>query len=283
MNGLGNDFAVFDARAAALTIGSDEARLISDRKRGAGCDQVIVIEPSRNAAAFMRIFNADGSEVSACGNATRCVAKLIAAETGGREVIIETAADLLLARINEDGSVTVDMGKPHFGWRDIPLARETETERLDISVAIPGAGQLTGPSAVNVGNPHCIFFVEDAAAYDLAALGPMIETDPLFPERVNVSLAQINAPDAMILHVWERGAGLTRACGTAACAAAVAAARLKLAGRKMAVLLPGGVLHIVWRETDDHILMTGPAEFNYEGVIVMNETPDRPLAVHMFA
>lgn len=283
MNGLGNDFAVFDARAAALPIGPEAARRIADRKQGAGCDQVIVIEPSQQADAFMRIFNADGSEVSACGNATRCVAVLLAGELGRRKIAIETGAGVLLAEVNDSGSATVDMGAPRFGWRDIPLAREMDTARLDFALSAPGAGEVKAPAAVNVGNPHCIFFVDDVGAYDLSVLGPRIETDPLFPHRVNVSLAQISAPDAMILRTWERGAGLTRACGTAACAAAVTAVRLGRAGRRMDVHLPGGALNIAWNETNNHILMTGPAKLDYEGVVVMDDELGGSLAVHLFA
>ena len=272
MNGLGNDFAVFDARVSRLRLGPSEARRIADRKRGIGCDQVILIEPATGADAFMRILNADGSEVGACGNAARCVAGLLAAEKGRTDVAIETRAGRLSCVAQPDGTVTVDMGPARLGWTEIPLSRAfADTATLDVSFDAGTAGTLGGPGAVNVGNPHCIFIVDDLAAYDLAEIGPRIEHDPLFPERVNVSLAQILAPDVVKLRVWERGAGLTKACGSAACAAAVATARKGLTGRSVQVELPGGNLLIEWRESDGHILMTGPWELDYEGVFDFDE------------
>ena len=267
MNGLGNDFAVLDARQSGFRIDAEYARRIADRVSGVGCDQVIVIELSREADAFMRIYNPDGSEVTACGNATRCVAALLAVELGCSDVSIETGAGVLRAAVGGDGAVTVDMGPPRLGWSDIPLARAfDDTATLDVSFDGGEAGELARPGAVNMGNPHCVFIVADLERYDLAAIGPRIEHDPLFPERVNVSLVQVLAPDAIRLAVWERGAGLTRACGTAACAAAVTTARKGLTGRKVSVTLPGGNLAIEWRAEDDHILMTGPWQLDYEGV-----------------
>jgi diaminopimelate epimerase len=271
MNGLGNDFVVLDARAASLPLGSAEASAIADRARGVGCDQVIALEPSRQADVFMRIWNADGGEVGACGNAARCVAALIAAELGRFDVTIETASATLSALVNGDGSVTVDMGTPRFNWQEIPLAEPFhDTRRIELQVGPIDAPLLHTPSAVNVGNPHCIFFVEDADAHDLARFGPMLEHHPFFPERANISLVEVTAPDALKLRTWERGAGLTRACGTAACAAAVAAARRGLTGRKVRVSLPGGDLLIEWREDDDHILMTGPFALDYEGTLPLS-------------
>jgi diaminopimelate epimerase len=265
MNGLGNDFVVFDARKSRLALGEAAARRIADRKRGVGCDQVIMIETSSNADAFMRVINADGSEVAACGNATRCVAALLAQETGRPETVIETRAGLLRAAMRPDGQVTVDMGAARLDWGDIPLSRPfANTASLDVSFDGGAAGALSGPGAVNVGNPHCVFVVADADAYDLATIGPRIEHDPLFPERVNVSLAEIVRPGYVKLRVWERGDGLTRACGTAACAAAVALARKALTGREVTIALPGGELLIEWREADGHILMTGPWSLDYE-------------------
>jgi diaminopimelate epimerase len=265
MNGLGNDFAVLDARASAISLDPQSASRLADRKHGVGCDQVIVLEPSARADVFMRILNADGSEVAACGNATRCVAGLLAGETGRQRIAIETAAGLLDARVHGDGRVTVDMGAPRFGWQEIPLSRPfPDGNAIDFSVAT-AAGPLSQPSVVNVGNPHCIFWVADMAAYDLAEIGPRVEHDPLFPERVNVSLAQLLSQNRITLRVWERGVGLTMACGTAACATGVAAARRGLTGRKVEVGLPGGVLGIEWREADGHILMTGPWSLDYEG------------------
>ena len=273
MNGLGNDFAVIDARSRAIRVDAGRAQRLADRRSGPGCDQVIVLEPSARANVFMRILNADGSEVDACGNATRCVAGLLAGETGRTEIAIETGAGLLFATVNADGSVTADMGKPRFGWDEIPLSRQfADTAAIDFTVAAGPAGLLTAPSVVNVGNPHCIFWVADTGAYDLGEIGPRVEHDPLFPERVNVSLAQILSPGALRLAVWERGAGLTKACGTGACAAAVAAARKGLTGRNVVVTLPGGNLRIEWRATDDHILMTGPWELDYEGVFELGQT-----------
>jgi diaminopimelate epimerase len=216
----------------------------------------------------MRIFNADGGEVGACGNAARCVAALVAAERGTPAVSIETESGVVGATVNPDGSVTIDMGAPRFAWSEIPLAEPFhDTRRIELQIGPIDDPVLHSPSVVNVGNPHCLFFVEDVEAHDLARFGPMLEHHPLFPERANISLVQVLAPHALKVRTWERGAGLTRACGTAACAAAVAAARRDLAGRKVKVGLPGGDLLIEWRESDDHILMTGPYALDYEGVL----------------
>ncbi len=216
----------------------------------------------------MRIWNADGGEVGACGNAARCVAALVSSERGRPDVTIETEGAILGARVNVDGSVTIDMGSPRFAWDEIPLAELfRDTRRIELQLGPIDDPVLHSPSVVNVGNPHCIFFVEDVEAHDLGRFGPMLEHHPLFPERANISLAQVTAPDAIKLRTWERGAGLTRACGTAACAAAVAAARRGLTGRGLRVSLPGGDLHIDWRESDGHILMTGPYALDYEGTL----------------
>lgn len=268
MNGLGNDFAIFDGRERPLSISGRAATLIANREDGVGCDQVIVMEPSSSADVFMRIYNADGSEVDACGNATRCVARLVAGELNKVDVSIETNAGLLLAKIAGDGLVTVDMGTPKFDWQDIPLSEEfRDTRGIELQIGPIDNPVLHSPAVVNVGNPHCIFWVDDVWAHDLAAFGPLLENHPLFPERANITLAQVNSETDMTLSVWERGAGLTKACGTAACAAAVCAARKQLTGRDVAVNLPGGVLQIAWREADDHILMTGPIEVEYKGEI----------------
>jgi len=271
MNGFGNDFAVFDARASAIKLSPESTRRLADRKGAVGCDQVIIIEPSARGDAFMRVLNADGSEVAACGNATRCVAGLLARELGRPDVVVETAAGVLPSRNNPDGTVTVDMGEPRFDWSKIPLARPfADTRRIDFAVATLG-GVLEGPSVVNVGNPHCIFWVDRVEDYDLAEIGPRVENDPLFPERVNVSLAEVLSHTAVRLRVWERGSGLTHACGTAACAVGAAAARRGLTGRSVAVTLPGGTLAIEWREADGRILMTGPWTLDYEGVFELGE------------
>lgn len=268
MNGLGNDFVVLDARARALPLGPDAVRAIADRKEGIGCDQLIVLEPSARADVFMRIFNADGGEVGACGNAARCVAALVASEQARGEVGIETESGVLGATVNRDGSVTIDMGAPRFAWDEIPLSEPFhDTRRIELQIGPIDAPVLHSPAVVNVGNPHCIFFVEDVEAHDLARFGPMLEHHPLFPERANISLAQVLAPDALKVRTWERGAGLTRACGTAACASAVAAARRELTGRKVKVALPGGELLIEWRESDGHVLMTGPYALDFEATL----------------
>jgi len=268
MNGLGNDFVVLDARAHALALGADAVRAIADRKEGIGCDQIIALEPSRKADVFMRIWNADGGEVGACGNAARCVAALLAAERGEPKVSIETESGVLGAVVNADGSVTIDMGAPRFAWDQIPLAEPFhDTRHIELQIGPIDDPVLHTPSVVNVGNPHCLFFVDDVEAHDLARFGPMLEHHPLFPERANISLVQVLGPDALKVRTWERGAGLTRACGTAACAAAVAAARRELVGRKVKVSLPGGDLLIEWREEDGHILMTGPYALDYEGTL----------------
>ncbi len=271
MNGLGNDFVMIDARAEPVRLSAAAAGAIASRTTGAGCDQVILLEPSRAADVFMRILNADGSEVGACGNASRCVAALLHPGLGRNRLSIETRSATLDARVEEDGLITVDMGTPRLAWDEIPLAQAAaDTRAIGLTFALPDGRLLAEPSVVNVGNPHCIFWVRDAGSYDLAAFGAELEHHPLFPERANISLAEIIDGDTIILRVWERGTGITRACGTAACAAAVAAARTGRTGRKVGVHLPGGVLSIEWRAEDDHILMTGPAAFEFDGVIHMN-------------
>jgi diaminopimelate epimerase len=268
MNGLGNDFVVLDARSRALALSPEAVRAIADREAGIGCDQLIALEPSSRADVFMRIFNADGGEVGACGNAARCVAALVAAERGQFHVSIETESGVLGAVVNDDGTVTIDMNAPRFAWNEIPLSEPFhDTRRIELQIGPIDDPVLHSPSVVNVGNPHCLFFVEDVEAHDLARFGPMLEHHPLFPERANISLVQVLGPEAIRVRTWERGAGLTRACGTAACAAAVAAARRKLIGRKVTVSLPGGDLQIEWRESDGHILMTGPYALDYEGTL----------------
>ncbi len=267
MNGLGNDFVVLDLRARPLALGTEEVAAIADRKRGLGCDQLIALEPSADADVFMRIWNADGGEVGACGNAARCVAGLIAEERGTASVTIETENAVLGASVNDDGTVTIDMGAPRLNWDEIPLARPfPDTKRIEIEPPL-GDPALHSPSVVNVGNPHCIFFVDDIEAHDLARFGPMLEHHPLFPERANMSLAQVTGSGSLRLRTWERGAGLTKACGTAACAAAVAAVRRGLTSRVVTVTVPGGDIVIDWREDDDHVLMTGPYALDYEGTL----------------
>lgn len=253
MHGLGNDFVVIDARETPLAMSDRRAAALADRRTGVGCDQLIVLEPSAVADVRMRIFNNDGGEVEACGNASRAVGLLL-----GGERRIETLAGVIRSAAGADG-VAVDMGTPRFEWDRIPLAYAMDTLTMPV-----GWEDLVDPAAVNVGNPHVIFFVPDADAVDLARLGPLIENDPLFPERVNVNVASLIGPDRIRLRVWERGAGLTRACGTGACATAVAAMRRKLTGRTVTVELPGGPLTIAWPEGGS-ILMTGPAATSFEG------------------
>ena len=252
MHGLGNDFVVIDARERAVAITPARARAIADRHQGIGCDQLILLEQSDSAELRMRIFNADGGEVEQCGNALRCVAQLTGAKT------IETAGGLIGADADAGGA-TVDMGKPRFGWDQIPLAYAMDTAALP--VAWDG---LESGAAVNVGNPHVIFFVDNLDAVDLEALGPVIEHDGVFPERVNVNVAQATGPAALTLRVWERGAGLTQACGTGACATAVAAIRRGLVQSPVTVTLPGGVLTIDWA-MGTSIRMTGPATHVFTG------------------
>jgi diaminopimelate epimerase len=268
MNGLGNDFVVVDGRAHALALGADAVRAIADRKEGIGCDQLILLEPSTKADVFMRIWNADGGEVAACGNAARCVASLVAQEQERPQVSIETEDQVLGAVVADDNSVTIDMGEPRLAWDEIPLAEPFhDTRRIELQAGPIDAPVLHSPAVVNVGNPHALFFVDDVEAIDLAHIGPMLEHHPLFPERANISVVQVLSPEHLKIRTWERGAGLTRACGTAACASAVAAIRRELAGSKVRVSLPGGDLVIEWRESDGHVLMTGPYALDFEGVL----------------
>jgi len=263
MQGLGNDFVVLDARARPLGLGPEAARALADRRRGVGCDQVIVVEPPRlpDTAAFMRILNADGSEAEACGNAARCVADLLMRESGVEAIRLGSPSGVLRASRAEGGLVTVDMGEPRFGWRDIPLAIAADTLRLPLA-----RDQVSGPAACSMGNPHATFFVADLAAIDIARLGPSLETDPMFPERANIGFAEVLAADLIRLRVWERGAGLTLACGSGACAALVNAHRRGLAAREATVLLDGGELRIAWGE-DGRVRMTGPATESFRGEI----------------
>ena len=269
MNGLGNDFVVLDARAQKIALSRQQIVAISDRANGIGCDQLIVMEPDtvEGVDVFMRIYNAEGGEVDACGNATRCIAALVADETGRNAITIRTNAGILATRTDGE-MVTADMGVPRFGWEQIPLAEPfSDTTGIELQIGPIDAPILHTPSVVNVGNPHAIFWVKDLDAHDLAKFGPLLENHPIFPERANITLAQVISDDRIKVNVWERGAGLTLACGTAACATAVAAARKGLTGRKVTIELPGGPLEIEWRVSDDHILMTGPWMLDGQGLI----------------
>lgn len=263
MHGLGNDFVVLDAREAPLSMGETRARAIADRNTGVGCDQLIVVEPSSadSADAFMRIHNADGSEVDACGNATRCVAALIMAEGNSSKAVIETGAGLLYASRDKGDLIRVAMGEVKLDWFDIPVSEEMDTLHLGLK-----EGPLKDPVGVNVGNPHAVFFVEDVDAIPLTEVGPTIERHRLFPERVNVGVAQIQSRSSIRLRVWERGAGITQACGTGACAALIAASRRDLTDRTAEVILDGGALTIEWAD-DNHVHMTGPVATSFTGVL----------------
>jgi diaminopimelate epimerase len=268
MNGLGNEIVVLDLRAHPVAIDPDEARALA-RPAALPFDQLMVLYPPKhaNTQAFVKIYNSDGSEAGACGNGMRCIAALEAKESGAKTLNFETTAGIIPCQIEPaPNTVTVDMGAPRFAWNEIPLAEEfRDTRAIELQIGPIDKPVLHSPSVVSVGNPHAIFWVDDVDAYDLKRFGPMLENHPIFPERANISLAKVEAPDHLIVKTWERGAGLTRACGSAACAAAVSAARTKRTGRKVRVTLPGGDLLIDWRKNDDHVVMTGPVELEFEG------------------
>ncbi len=271
MNGLGNDFVVVEAHTDSphgpFEPGIEAARAIADRETGIGCDQIIAISQSPQTQAFVRFWNADGIEVGACGNGTRCVAWLLMEASGRDEATFETRAGRLSGRRAGDKVVTVDMGVPGLDWTEIPLAEEMDTKGVELQVGPIDDPVLHTPGCVSVGNPHVVFFVPDIDKAPVREVGPLIEHHPLFPEGVNVGFAQIKARDHIVLRVWERGAGLTKACGTGACAALVAAARRGLTGRKAVIEFEGGELTIEWRESDDHVLMTGPVAVDFAGVL----------------
>jgi len=269
MHGLGNDFVIIDAREEPFTPSPAQAQRIADRHRGVGFDQLILIEraPNGEAAAFARFLNSDGSESGACGNGTRCLAWLLMMQDEKQAITLETAGGLLACELLEDGRVRVDMGEAHLGWEEIPLAEERDTLHLGIEL-----GALSDPVGVSMGNPHAVFFVEDAEEIDLEELGPELEHHPLFPERANIGVASLIGKDALRLRVWERGAGITLACGSGACAAAVAAVRRGLTNRKVSITVDGSLdeetgedLEIEWRKSDGHVLMTGPYALSYQG------------------
>ncbi|MEP9397557.1 diaminopimelate epimerase [Mesorhizobium sp. KR2-14] len=267
MNGLGNEIIVADMRsradrvtpAAAVALNADPATRF---------DQIMAIHDPRTPGTmnYIEIINSDGSRAQACGNGTRCVVQALAAETGEKVFTFETVAGILNAEEHEDGLISVDMGKPRFGWQDIPLAEEfRDTRMIELQIGPIDAPVLHSPSVASMGNPHAIFWVDgDVWSYELERFGPLLENHPIFPERANISIAQVTARDAISLRTWERGAGLTRACGSAACAAAVCGARTRRTDRKVTVTVPGGPLVIEWRE-DDHVVMTGPAEWEFSG------------------
>lgn len=262
MHGLGNDFVVLDGRARPQPVTPEIARHMADRHRGVGFDQLVVIEPPRTEGgdAFMRILNADGGEVEACGNAVRCVGAILMDERGAARATVETLAGPVVVSASSDG-ITADMGPARLEWNEIPLAREMDT----LSLAIED-GPLRRPVAVGMGNPHAVFFVDDVERVALAEIGPRIEHHPLYPKRTNVEIVEVRGPAKLRVRVWERGAGITQACGTGACAALVGAHRRGLVGRKAEVELDGGTLSIEWRE-DNHVLMTGPTALAFSGEI----------------
>jgi diaminopimelate epimerase len=268
MNGLGNDFVVIDARENPLEISDAQARAIADRTTGIGCDQLIVMELSPRADVRMRIWNAEGGEVESCGNASRCVADLVMTEKGTDKATIDTKGGFLVGTRAGHLMVTIDMGKPRFDWNQIPLSEKfADTRYIELQVGPIDAPLIHSPSVVNVGNPHCIFWVKDLDVVNLGKIGPMLENHPLFPERANVELAKVVSRDHVIVKVWERGAGLTKACGTAACAVMAAGHRLKLINEFCTITLPGGDLQMAIRADNGHVIMTGPLEYDYEGTL----------------
>jgi diaminopimelate epimerase len=269
MHGLGNDFVVIDARSRPILLSDDQKRRIADRRRGIGCDQLIVLEPSRRADVFMRIYNPDGTEAGACGNATRCISGRLMAEKGVERIVVETISGLLETSAADRGDITVDMGEVKTDWRDIPVAAECDTLHLPLR-----SGPLMDPVGVNVGNPHAVFFVPDVATIDLEQLGPELEHAPLFPERANIEIVQRLASGRLRMRVWERSAGITQACGSGACATLVAAARRGLTGRKAEVVLDGGTLTIEWL-ANNHVMMTGGWTTSFQGEIELGEVQVR--------
>jgi len=268
MHGCGNDFVVFDERPRPLGLTPARAAAIAHRRTGVGCDQFIVIEPaSAGADAFMRIRNPDGSEAGACGNATRCVVHILARESGRREQVIRTVSGDLPSLVLPDGRIRVDMGPAGLNWSDIPLAEPADTLHLPLEL-----GPVAVPAAASMGNPHATFFVPDVAGVPITQVGPALERHRMFPQRANIGFAQVLAPDRIRLRVWERGAGLTLACGSGSCAALVNAHRRGLIGRRAVVVVDGGELEIAWRD-DGHVLMTGPVATSFTGEIDLSAYP----------
>jgi len=267
MNGAGNDFVVVNALETPFAPTAEQARAIADRETGQGCDQLIAIEPSDRADAFMRVWNADGGQVETCGNALRCVGWLLMQSTGKDSVVIDTLGGPTTATRAGDHRVRVDMGAPGLDWTDVPLAEEMDTRGIELQVGPIDAPLLHTPGAVSMGNPHVVFFTDRQDDAFVRGSGSLVEHHPLFPEGVNVGFADVLAPDRIHLRVWERGAGLTRACGTGACAALVAAARRGLTGRRAVIETDGGELDIEWDEATGHVFMTGPIEIEGVGTL----------------
>ena len=267
MNGLGNDIIVADMRKRADRV-TPEAAIAINADPLTKFDQIMAIHAPRTPGtfAYLEIINSDGSRAEGCGNGMRCVVQALSAETGEKSFVFETLAGILTGEEHADGLITVDMGKPRFGWQDIPLAEEfADTTGIELQIGPIDAPVLHTPSVASMGNPHAIFWVtDDVWGYALDRFGPMLENHPIFPQRANITIANVVSPDHIIIRTWERGAGLTRACGTAACATLVSAARTKRTGRKATVTVPGGDLVIEWR-ADDHVMLTGPAEYEFSG------------------
>ena len=267
MHGAGNDFVILDLRQSNARVDATFARVLADRQKGVGCDQVISLEPSRRADVFMRIHNPDGSEAQACGNGSRCVASLLFRESGQDKILIESCAGLLKGEIGPDGLVQVDMGPAYLNWWEIPLAFEADTLSLDLTYQPRQGPKLTAPCMVSMGNPHAVFFVEDLDGIDIPTVGPILENHDVFPERANIGFVQILGQDRLRLRVWERGAGLTLACGSGACAALVASHRRGKCARRAYLTVDGGELIIEWRETDGHVLMSGGVATAFSGIL----------------
>lgn len=265
MHGLGNDFVIFDARTENIFLPPEEMIFIADRHFGVGCDQIVVLEESDNADVYAHFFNADGSQSGACGNASRCIADLIMTEKNLNSCTIEVTYGILMCKKVGEQRVQVDMGIPKTEWKNIPLAKKSDTLSLNLSI-----GGLPTPVAVNMGNPHCVFFVDDLNNFDnLETLGQLVENHDLFPERTNVEFVQVLSKTKLRQITWERGAGFTLACGSGACAVAVAAIRRGLTERKIEIVLDGGTLEIEWRESDDHVLMTGSVAYVFDGTLIL--------------
>jgi diaminopimelate epimerase len=263
MHGLGNDFVVIDARENGFNPDKSFLCAVANRKRGIGCDGIVLMRKplSPEADIFLEMYNSDGSSLRACGNASRCIASLMFTELGKPKCVIETVAGLLHCWEESSGVIAVDFGAPLLEWNEIPLAREVDTLHAPIA-----SGGLFAPCCVNMGNPHTVYFVEDVEAVALAEVGPILENDPIFPDRCNIEIAQIVAPDRIRMRVWERGAGITDACGSGACATLVAAVRRGKSARLATVVLDGGELMIEWR-ADTHVVMMGGASLSYRGEI----------------
>ena len=262
MHGLGNDFVVLDNRESSLVIDQATIAAIANRRHGVGCDQVLILKPTKapDAYVFMEIRNVDGTEAEACGNGSRCVAALMMEETGKHVLGIETLAGVLSVEQDGTGSVIADMGPAQYNWQDIPLARETDTLHINF-----GGVPLTDGVGVSMGNPHIVFFVKDVDEVELDIIGPQIEHHPLLPERANIEVVSLLEADRLRMRVWERSSGITQACGSGACATVVAAHRRKIARRLAEVVLDGGSLFVEWRESDGHVLMAGPTTMAFRG------------------